>query len=103
MKSIIIRRLYNSKSKNEESLALLQKAKTILVTENLIIHKEEGITLLRLNRNLEAKKSFETYLSALINYQKIVDSDSNHINDSDAELGYEIEWTKKMIFKSGQL
>lgn len=103
IKSIVLRRLYNSKSRNEESLALLQKAKTILVTENLIVHREEGIALLRLNRNLEARKSFETYLAALISYQKVVDSDANRFNDSDSELLYEIEWAKKMIFKSGQL
>lgn len=103
IKAIILRRLNNSKVKIEESLSLIQKAKTAITTENIVIDKEEAITLMRLNRNIEAKKSFETYLLNLQSYQKNIDSDNNNSNDSDKTLLSEIEWTKKMIFKVAHL
>ncbi len=103
IKAIIIRRLYNNKEKIEESYALIQKAKSINVNPLIMIEKEEAITLLRLNRNIEAKKSFETYLSNLNALQKSIDNDNNSSNDSDLSLNKEIEWAKKMIFKSVNL
>ncbi len=103
IKATILRRTNSEKAKIEEALALIQKAKTIAYTESLLIDKEEGITLLRLNRNLEAKKAFEVYLTNLLAYQKAVDTDNNNSNDSDSAITEEILWTKKMIFKSGHM
>jgi Zn-dependent protease with chaperone function len=95
VKANILRRLFNSKEKMEEVLSLLSKAKTLNVTKDNILFREEGITLSRLGRNLEAKKAFESYLIGLVNIQK-KDENNSIIND-------EIEWTNKMIFKVGQL
>lgn len=103
IKATIIRRTNSAKAKIEEALSLIQKAKTIAYTESLLIDKEEGITLLRLSRNLEAKKAFEVYLTNLLAYQKAVDTDNNNSNDSDSAITEEILWTKKMIFKSGHM
>jgi hypothetical protein len=103
IKAIINRRLFNNKEKIEESLTLIQKAKSLNVNSLFMIEKEEAITLLRLSRNTEAKKSFETYLINLLAYQKSIDNDGNSSNDSDANLIREIDWTKKMIFKSTNL
>lgn len=102
IKSVILRRMFNSKEKNEEALALLQKAKSLGVTNDILVLKEEGITLLRLGRNLEAKKSFESYLAALIAYAKKIETDNVSYNDFDVTEN-ELGWTKKMIFKSSQL
>lgn len=103
IKAIIIRRLFNNKEKIEESLTLIQKAKSLNVNSPIVIDKEEAITLLRLKRNLEAKKSLEAYLSNLIALQKSIDNDGNSSNDSDQNLIGEIDWTKKMIYKSNNL
>lgn len=102
IKSVITRRMYNSKEKNEEALALLQKAKTLGITNEMLVLKEEGITLLRLGRNLEAKKSFETYLVNLLAYAKKTETDNVSYNDYDV-TEKELDWAKKMIFKSSQL
>lgn len=95
VKANILRRLYNSKEKMDEVLGLLSKAKTLNVTKDIILHKEEGITLSRIGRNIEAKKAFESYLLGLSELFK-KDEKNSVIND-------ELEWAKKMIFKVGQL
>jgi hypothetical protein len=105
IKSVVLRRMYNTKEKNEESLNLILKAKSLGVTNEFLISKEEGITLLRLGRNLEAKKAFENYLLLYQQYVKKIESDNISYNDN-YELEFskkEIDWAKKMIFKAGQL
>jgi hypothetical protein len=98
VKAVVQRRSTNNKESNEEIINLLNKAKTISITSNIIIYKEEGITLIRLERKAEAKKAFQTYL-ALLN-ELIAKNESNVQNK---ELENEIVWTKKMIFKVDSL
>ncbi|MFD3275154.1 M48 family metallopeptidase [Aquirufa echingensis] len=95
VKASILRRLYNSKEKMDEVLGLLTKAKSLNVTKDIILNKEEGITLSRIGRNIEAKKSFDLYLLGLNELLKKDDKNSL-IND-------EIEWARKMIFKVSQI
>lgn len=70
IKAKIIRRLFSSKEKMEEVILLLNKAKSLDISKNIVISKEEGIPLSIIGRNLDAKKSFETYLLGLIELQK---------------------------------
>ena len=101
VKAAVQRRLSNTKESNEEVIKLLGRAKTLNITPYIILHKEEGITYLRLENEAEAKKSFQTYLSLLI-----------ELKDRNETLGFksyeeviedEIDWTKKMIFKTDVL
>lgn len=79
----------------EEVILLLNKAKSIDVSKNIVISKEEGITFSRIGKYLDAKKSFETYLFGLIELQKK--------EPLSVVLDNEIEWTKKIIFKVSQI
>lgn len=101
VKAVVKRRLSNTKESNEEVINLLSKAKTLNVTPYIQLNKEEGITYIRLNKNAEAKKAFQTYL-ALLNELK----DRNEIKElknNHKGLEEEITWTKKMIFKVDSL
>ncbi len=98
VKAVVKRRISNSKESNEEVINLLNKAKTLNVTPYLIIHKEEGITMLRLEKKAEAKKALQTYL-VLLNEIKV----KNDCKGSNNEIENEIIWTKKMIFKVDSL
>lgn len=94
VKAVVIRRLLNTKESNEEVIDLINKAKSININSLISLHKEEGLTLLRLNRKEESKKSFQTYLTQL-NELKAKLENSN----KKSELDDEIDWVKKMIFK----
>jgi predicted Zn-dependent protease len=101
VKAVVRRRLSNTKESNEEVINLLSKAKTLNVTSYIVLNKEEGITYLRLEKKAEAKKSFQTYLTLLIELK-----DRNEIKglkNNNKELEDEIIWTKKMIFKVDNL
>jgi beta-barrel assembly-enhancing protease len=95
--AVVLRRLLNNKESNEEVISFLNKAKLLNVTPNIILFKEEGITLLRLGKNSEAKISFQTYLNSLVKLQE------GHINNKNNYIEEEIVWTKKMIFKADKL
>lgn len=97
VKAIVKRRLSNTKESNEEVINLLSIAKTLNVTPYILLNKEEGITFIRLNKKAEAKKSFQSYLSSLIDLKV-----SNEIKDNKV-LEEEIIWTKKMLFKADNL
>ena len=101
VKGIVKRRLSNSKESNEEVLGLFEKAKSLHVVPYALIHKEEGITYIRLERKNDAKKSFQTYLSVLNEIkEKNIGKEFKEINK---QLEDEIAWTKKMIFKVDNL
>ncbi len=97
IKAVVKRRLSNSVESNEEVLVLLAKAKTLNVTPYGQIDKEEGITYLRLDRKVEAKKAFQNYLTILKDYK--TRNDINEIKNANKALEDEINWTKVMIFK----
>ena len=82
------RRLSNTKKSNEEVINLLNKAKSLNVTPYIVLSKEEGITYLRLEKKLEAKKAFQTYLKLL-----------SELKEKNEVIEDEIDWTKKMMFK----
>jgi predicted Zn-dependent protease len=98
--AIVLRRFSNTKESNDKVLLLLNKAKMLNVTPFIIIEKEEGITLLRLNKVEEAKTAFKSYLVKLNDsFEK-----NNQIDDKNRHLYYdEVLWTKKMIFKIDKL
>ncbi len=89
IKGMALRSLYDTPEKNQEALSLINQAKSLNIIPNNYLYKQEGITLLRLNQKQEAINAFQTYLQYL---EQEVDK-SSFILD-------EIEWTKKMIFKS---
>jgi hypothetical protein len=97
VKAIVLRRLSNTQETNEEVLKLLNRAKSLNVTPNITLYKEEGITHLRMNNKIEAKKSFQDYLSQLIKLKE-KNMNSSH-NENNKLILDEIEWTSKMIFK----
>lgn len=94
LKAMTIRIMNNTPEKNQESLDLIIKAKTLNVVPLTYTYKQEGITLIRLSKQKEAIEAFKTYLIKLEAEREI--DKSTYLND-------EIEWTKKMIFKTGLL
>ena len=96
VKAVALRRLSNNKKSNEEALTLILKAKSLNVLPLVILNREEAITYLRLENKIEAKKSFNLYLSELIEIQN---SDKSFITNIDDE----IKWTKTMIFKINKI
>jgi Zn-dependent protease with chaperone function len=94
VKAVVLRRLLNTKESNEEVIDLISKAKSININSLITLYKEEALTLLRLGRKEESKKSFQTYLSQLNELKAKLES-----SNKKSELEDEIDWTKKMIFK----
>lgn len=101
IKAVIKRRLSNTKESNEDVIALLNKAKTLNVNPPLRLYKEEAISLLRLDRKAEAKKSLQSYLSSLIDMKER--NEIKEMKNYNRALEEEISWTKKMIFKIDSL
>lgn len=97
VKAVALRRLNNTKESNEEVIALLAKAKSLNVIPNKVIPREEAITFLRLNKKIEAKNVFQSYLSILLEDYKT----STGVYGK--ELENEIVWTKTMIYKIDNL
>ena len=90
----------NTVESNQEALILLTKAKTLNVIPDATIHKEEGITYIRLSNKIEAKKCFQNYLSSLLELRnKIIAEDCKAIGSIDNE----ISWARKMIYKVDSL
>jgi predicted Zn-dependent protease len=92
LKGMVLRTLYNTLEKNQEALSYIQKAKLLNVTPRNFTYKQEAITLLRLDKKQEAIAALENYL--------------NGLEDSEEETDFiwnEIEWTRKMIYKTKQL
>ncbi len=92
LKAMVCKNLYDTPERNMEALSFIEKAKSINVTPKYYVFKQEGLTLLRLNRNAEAKVAFTKYLESL-----------NEIEDKTDNTLREIDWTKKMIYKSEKL
>lgn len=101
VKAVVLRRLSNTIESNEQVIDLLSKAKALNVTPYFLVHKEEAITFLRLNKKLEAKKAFQTYLMLLLELKD--KNEKNDFNIFDNEIEDEINWTKKMVFKCDKL
>jgi Zn-dependent protease with chaperone function len=92
LKAMVTRALYDTPEKNMEALEYLQIAKSLSVVPNPFVFKQEGITYLRLNNNMEANNSFQRYLAEL-----------ESIEDPSDYILNEIAWTKKMIHKSTKM
>jgi len=95
LKGIVLRILYDSDETNLSALQYIQKAKKLNVTPTIEVHKQEGITLLRLNKNIEAIEAFKTYKSLLD--QEYSKQEKNFKNTD--YLKQEIDWTNTMIYK----
>jgi hypothetical protein len=92
VKAMSVELLYNTPEKNQEALDLLNKAKSLNITPNSYLYKQEGLTFIRLGKPNEAGESFKAYLKTL-----------ESGNDKSTYVIDEIEWTKKMIYKIGVL
>ena len=92
LKTMVLRALYNTLEKNQEALSYIQKAKLLNVTPRNFTYKQEALTLLRLDKKQEAIDALENYLNGLENSEE----KTNFIRD-------EIEWTRKMIYKTEHL
>lgn len=92
LKAKLIRNLFNDEENMNKALDYLIKGESLNVTERFTLSKEKGLTFIRLNRITEAKIAFENYLKAISDFE----GDNMWISN-------EIEWTKKMIFKCGQI
>jgi Zn-dependent protease with chaperone function len=92
LKAMVTRILYDTPEKNMEALEYLQIAKSLSVVPNSFVFKQEGLTYLRLNNNIEATNSFQRYLAEL-----------ESIEDVNDFILDEIAWTKKMIHKSTKM
>ena len=99
--SIVKRRYANSSEDINDALKLLQTAKNLDIEGFLMVYKEEGITHLRLNNKIEAKKAFQLYLSVLLEFK--ARNGLNETNNKSAFIQEEIEWAKKMIYKVDRL
>ncbi len=92
---------YDNEEKNVESLKLIQDAKLINLHNNINVIKYEALTLIRLKRNNEAKKTLDQYLAEIDNeLNKSVDLyEGNQRLAITQYLNQEKTWTKKMIHK----
>jgi len=90
LKSILVRKLNDTQESNLEALQLLTQAKALNILPNNYLYKQEGLTLIRLNRNKDAVESFKTYLA---NLEKLNDKNPS------SNIKEEIEWATKMIYK----
>jgi len=92
LKAMVLRALYNTLEKNQKALSYIQTAKSLKIIPNNYANKQEAITLLRLDRKQEAITALENYLNGLENSNEETDFIRN-----------EIEWTRKMIYKTKHL
>ncbi|HEX2919883.1 MAG TPA: M48 family metallopeptidase [Bacteroidales bacterium] len=92
LKAICLRTLYDTQESNQEALKLINKAKTLDITPNVNIYKQEGITLLRLGKYYDAVIAFKVYLGKLESQEVKTDY-----------ITSEIEWSRKMIYKAALL
>jgi Zn-dependent protease with chaperone function len=98
LKAMVTRLLYGDKEHNLLALEYLNKAEELGIEPNSYVFKQRGITYMRMEENLNAKSSFESYLNELSGiYNESGDMSFEEIQS----LKNEISWTKRMIFKSG--
>lgn len=93
MKAMVLRSLYDTPDRMNEALSYLSKAESLNVYSYNSVFKEKGLILLRLKRNEEAKKAFNTYL---VNLEKSEVQKTQYITN-------EIKWSREMIYKSSKL
>jgi beta-barrel assembly-enhancing protease len=99
--AVVKRRQTNSVEDLKEVLKLLATAKALDVERFILISKEEGITYLRLNNKIEAKKAFELYHSQLLDFKS-----RNGLNETQnrmPKLEEELDWAQKMVYKADRL
>jgi predicted Zn-dependent protease len=99
IKAIGTRRLSNSIESNESAVKYLQKAASLHISNDARINKNLGITYLRQNNPIEAKKAFTVYIEERTNWLKKYE---NEIHTSGLDIDFvqsEILWAKKMIYK----
>ncbi len=99
IKAIATRRLSNSKENNELALKYLEKASNINISNDYRIYKHLGISFLRLNNKIEAKKSFTTYIEQLSNWSKKYENQIHTFKEDIDFVNDEIIWSNKMINK----
>lgn len=103
--SMVTTYLHNSEIKNNEALKLVEKAKTLNVTPNINIPKQEALVLIRLRRLEEAKRSLIKYKDELNKSLSGLESIKNETQWSYSfnYLSNELNWALKMIHKVDKL
>jgi hypothetical protein len=105
IKAMALSRMSNTKETNLESFELIQKAKRINIVPPIDLYKQEGLILLRLDKNIEAIESLEKYNSEIsnriANLEKV--KSSTLWQKMTEYLVAEREWTLKMISKIKRL
>jgi len=93
--------LFNNDEKNNEALDLINKAKALNISPTINLYKQEALALIRLNRNQDAIKAFENYLSSIDQWYIDLDKIKNERSWALTKdyLDKEKEWTAKMIYK----
>lgn len=84
--------MYNTEEKNNESLSLIQKAKSIAEVPNLNTSKQEILVLLRLNKQAKAAAALQEYIDHLAKFQ-----DQTRSSDDATWASSESNWANKLL------
>jgi predicted Zn-dependent protease len=93
--------LFDNIEKNSEALELIKKAKSLNVSPNININKQEALVLIRLGQKNDAIAALESYMINVKELQSTADKILNQNTWSATQDFVEIEkdWTSKMIYK----
>lgn len=96
---------FNTKEKNEEALTFIKSAKSLNILPNIMLHKQEALALIRLNKLAEAKVSLQTYLSSIDKESERMKNilDPKEWSRIHRFLLNEYSWTKQMLSKVDKL
>jgi hypothetical protein len=84
--------LYNTEEKNNESLSLILKAKSVTDVPNLNTDKQEILALLRLNKQGKAASSLKEYIDHLSAFL-----DQTRSADESTWASTELNWANKLL------
>ncbi len=84
--------LYNSEEKNQESLELIQRAKSMSQGPNLNTDKQEILALLRLKKQAKAANALQEYIDHLSSFH-----DQARNSDDISWAANEITWAKDLL------
>jgi len=101
LKAMTIQYMFDNTVKNNESLDLIRKAKSLKVTPSIHLHKQEALVLLRLKNFKEAEQALLTYNEDLQNsLNRIVDIRNEILWYNTKEyIDKEMTWAAKMLHK----
>lgn len=98
LKAILLRRIYNTKEKNEEALRLLEKALTLNASPSYTTEKEFAITALRLKQYKKAGEAIDRYIKQLNETRSNLAIGTQLRNSINEEL----DWSQKLAYRIQQ-